>query len=917
MRFSDYLAFSLVLFYSFVSGYTCGANGVIDCQMAGISTGLSISAGNHTLTDCVYRNCKTIIVRNARLNLKNITFVNSLPVDGSNAREGALYMESARLHAENVQFLSTQASEGPGAILADSSELELRNIVARNNVNREGNGGAFFLWKSYANVINLDCKGNSANWGGGCLYMVRGTFECTNCHMERNEAVYRGGAFVASFLERPLRMVNCRFSENLGSETAAVHVSATGNGLFQNLSIFSHRNSSSVIDLSWNSNMAIENSILRDNEDIKRAPLYLWQTGKLQVSNTVFTRNTALESGGIQTFRSEAILNAVEFRENTGKSAGAVDAKDNSTYLFRNCSFTGNAGLNGSVIQVSPTAKAIFYAPLRLDRNAAGPACHEAVLCDNAMAGVELQGMMALASGSYLEGAIFVSNREKARLLPSSIKISDFPKLVLLNGRASKLLFRGHASGSTLEYSGPRFPLDELEVLVGDPFGNPVSSEALVSLVITNAEGGKVYSALQDTANGVAVFNGKSIQSHISSSGTFKLTAQAMEGISDPEECFFSVNYRFIPTDASGQNGSGTLIITVAASVSAFGILVSVAAAIFVVRRRRHFNQLRNSSASSRRQSEMESVLKKGDSATINATKTQSPSTKSVALAIPGYMKRGDRDFVVFLDQGLGRGATAVIYRGVLSADLEKSFAFKEIAVKVFQSGALDLRDVKFELALLTALQKKSRHILELVGYHETADTLKILLKLYEHGTLGSKIHDPRFHYPEGFVTNTVNGIIKGMSLVHSHGIVHFDVKPANILLDFDYTAVISDFGMSKTIGSAKTVTGLASSTVSGYTPNFAAPELLRTAPGGLTLEIDKKVDVYAFAITVWELLHRKGVWSDPNGKSVSERVHEGERPALDPVIANRLPELVDLIQQSWEHIPHKRPSFSAMPVFQ
>ena len=95
---------------------------------------------------------------------------------------------------------------------------------------------------------------------------------------------------------------------------------------------------------------------------------------------------------------------------------------------------------------------------------------------------------------------------------------------------------------------------------------------------------------------------------------------------------------------------------------------------------------------------------------------------------------------------------------------------------------------------------------------------------------------------------------------MHAHGIVHFDIKPANILLDVDFSPVISDFGLAKTVGSAKTVSGLASSTVSGYTPNFAAPELFRLTPGGIILESDKKVDVYAFAITVWELLHRKRV---------------------------------------------------------
>ena len=172
------------------------------------------------------------------------------------------------------------------------------------------------------------------------------------------------------------------------------------------------------------------------------------------------------------------------------------------------------------------------------------------------------------------------------------------------------------------------------------------------------------------------------------------------------------------------------------------------------------------------------------------------------------------------------------------------------------------------------------------MGYTESSGGLQILLKLYEHGTLGSKIHDLNFSYPEGFVKQVVHGIIKGMVIVHAHGIVHFDIKPANILLDADFTPVISDFGMAKTVGSAKTVSGLSASTVSGYTPNFAAPELLKLIPGGMTLEIDKKVDVYAFAITLWELLHRRKVWSGNDCQIVKDCVSERGRPPLDDAIS-------------------------------
>ena len=98
------------------------------------------------------------------------------------------------------------------------------------------------------------------------------------------------------------------------------------------------------------------------------------------------------------------------------------------------------------------------------------------------------------------------------------------------------------------------------------------------------------------------------------------------------------------------------------------------------------------------------------------------PSSRAV-LAIPGYMKRTAKDFVIFEDEELGRGASAVIYRSAVTFQLERELGYKEIAVKVFKVGGNQLRDVKFELALLSALQKKSKHILEL----DIADIAKAL----------------------------------------------------------------------------------------------------------------------------------------------------------------------------------------------
>ncbi|KAL4323228.1 hypothetical protein GQ457_11G027660 [Hibiscus cannabinus] len=89
--------------------------------------------------------------------------------------------------------------------------------------------------------------------------------------------------------------------------------------------------------------------------------------------------------------------------------------------------------------------------------------------------------------------------------------------------------------------------------------------------------------------------------------------------------------------------------------------------------------------------------------------------------------------------------------------------------------------------------------------------------------------------------------IAKGLAYLHEdciHKIIHLDIKPQNILLDEDFNAKVSDFGLSKILGKeqSRVIT-----TMRG-TPGYMAPEWLSSV-------ITEKVDVYSFGIVVLEIL--------------------------------------------------------------
>ena len=107
---------------------------------------------------------------------------------------------------------------------------------------------------------------------------------------------------------------------------------------------------------------------------------------------------------------------------------------------------------------------------------------------------------------------------------------------------------------------------------------------------------------------------------------------------------------------------------------------------------------------------------------------------------------------------------------------------------------------VRFELAILNGLQNKSKHILQLVGYCDEP-SLTIITRYYSNGSLQGLIHRNDFSYDESFILHLALGIVQGMEVVHAANIVHYDLKPMNILLGDKYEAVISDFGVSNLVG--------------------------------------------------------------------------------------------------------------------
>lgn len=245
-------------------------------------------------------------------------------------------------------------------------------------------------------------------------------------------------------------------------------------------------------------------------------------------------------------------------------------------------------------------------------------------------------------------------------------------------------------------------------------------------------------------------------------------------------------------------------------------------------------------------------------------------------VAFPGYE----------ILEELGRGGMGVVYKA------RQQSLNRLVALKVILGGPLasDGDRARFRIEAEAAARLHHPNIVRVYDVGEYAGFSFIALELVEGETLRQWQNGRPV--PPQQATRLVSAVARAIQHAHEHGVIHRDVKPANILLQLgaatsrgagetvradaptlrpnDLRPKVTDFGLAKTLTGGADLTGTG---VACGTPNYMAPEQVRGTPP------TPAVDVYGLGGLLFELLAARQPFVGTDSADVMDQIIRLEAP--------------------------------------
>jgi DNA-binding SARP family transcriptional activator/DNA-binding beta-propeller fold protein YncE/energy-coupling factor transporter ATP-binding protein EcfA2 len=241
------------------------------------------------------------------------------------------------------------------------------------------------------------------------------------------------------------------------------------------------------------------------------------------------------------------------------------------------------------------------------------------------------------------------------------------------------------------------------------------------------------------------------------------------------------------------------------------------------------------------------------------------------------------------LRERLGIGSFGVVYRAYQPA------VKRDVAIKIIRPELASQPDFirRFDVEAQLAARLEHPNIVPLYDYWRDPEGAYLVMRWLKGGNLADVLRQGPWSIPA--TARLLDQIGAALDLAHQRGVIHRDIRPANILLDEDGNAYLSDFGVA-TLAEAVHLAGLTSpitepGEVSG-SPEYISPEQVRHEP------LTPAADVYCLGLCLYVLLTGEHPFPGTPEDRLAARHLSDPLPAVT-ALRPELPQAVDRVIQT------------------
>jgi serine/threonine-protein kinase len=246
------------------------------------------------------------------------------------------------------------------------------------------------------------------------------------------------------------------------------------------------------------------------------------------------------------------------------------------------------------------------------------------------------------------------------------------------------------------------------------------------------------------------------------------------------------------------------------------------------------------------------------------------------------------------VDTRLGTGGMAIVYCGT---DL---LLRRRVAIKVLrdQFSADDDFIKRFSYEAQAAARLSHPNVVNVYDFGHEGDAYFIVMELVEGETLAAMLHGEQ-RLPESVAIDYATQIAAGLAFAHRQGLLHRDVKPANILVTGDDVVKLGDFGIARAV--AENAIGVTQPGMVMGSVAYVSPE---QAQGR---ELDARSDLYSLGVVLYQMVTGRIPFNGETPVAVALKHVSEPAPQLDPARDGVSPALASIIATLLQKNPEDR----------